>query len=88
MAHIEMFPAQLRDLQLEIRQHPTLVHDLTQINDLGEWFARVATSANVLVDGMYAIKDLPGLCELLTRRLYESRTSLIVLHSSGKGKIV
>lgn len=79
MAHIEMFPPQLRELQIEIRQHPELVEDLKQINDLGEWMARVATSAGVVVDGLYAIRDLPGLCETLTRRLYESRTTLIVL---------
>lgn len=79
MAYIEMYPAQMRDLMAEIRNHPDLVEDLKQIKDLGEWYSRVATAANVLVDGLYRIEDLPGLCNTLTRRLYESRTSLVVL---------
>lgn len=78
MAHIELFPLQMRELMEEIRNHPDLVEDLKQIKDLGEWFARVATAAGVLVDGMYHIRDLPGLCELLTKRLYESRASLVI----------
>lgn len=79
MAYIELFPKQMRDLLAEVRNHPDLVEDLKEIDNTGEWFARVATSANLLVDGLYPIKDLPDLCETLTRRLYESRTTLIVL---------
>lgn len=79
MAYHHMNPPQMLDLQAEIRHHPDLVEDLKHIDDLGQWFARVATSAGVVVDGLYHIRDLPGLSEMLTRRLYESRTSLVIL---------
>jgi len=55
------------------------VDTLKQVNDMAVWFCEVATAAGVVVNGYYEVRDFPGLCTTLTERLYEQRTSLIIL---------
>lgn len=83
MAHIEMLPQDLIDLNREIAKHPPLVAILNPLknpdapNDLGTWFAEVATYANVAIDGWFHAEEFPKICQTLTDRLYSQRTGVI-----------
>lgn len=78
MAHIHLFPRQFRELQAEIRHHPDLVSRLRTVNDFAVWMAEVATYCEVLLDAHYGLDEIANLCEILTKRLYSKRTSLVI----------
>lgn len=48
--------------------------------DLYVILAEVATYCGIILDGMYTNADMLKLCDVLTRKLYEKRTSIVLLH--------
>ena len=79
MAIIEMFPECFIALQTEVLKDPKLIAYLetnAQHSDgLEEKLAHICTYLEVVVDGMYELKPM---CKMLTNRLME-RNSLIIL---------
>lgn len=71
-----MFDQQLLDLQQELLNHPKLMRILQdQPNkDIYIGLQEIATHLGIILDGNYTKDDLLKLCEIMTERLYKSRT--------------
>lgn len=82
--YITYFEPELLALQEEVANpaHTPLQLLLGKVahQELYMVLAEVATYCGIILDGMYTNADIIKLCEVLTRKLYEKRTSLILLH--------
>lgn len=80
MAQYEFFPADFITLRMEAIQHPELRDRLRGANDLGSYFATICTYLGIAIDGYFYSTELPQLCQTLSDKLYEKRTSIYVSH--------
>lgn len=82
MAYYEYYPKEFILLQDELFHHPELMTKLAEVpaEDLGERLATIATHCGMLVDGYLDERGLATFADILTRKLYEKR-SLIILPS-------
>ena len=79
-----MDPPQLAALRREIQYHPELVKKLgNQMDDLPTTIGVIAGYLEIAMEGEYSFQDLMGACELITRKLYESRTSIVLTGKKG-----
>lgn len=80
MAHYEYFPEELTTLQDEILKHPQLVLALGTLQnpDVGESLAMVAYYLGIPVDTTLTGTEVLAFADLLTRKLYEERTGLVI----------
>lgn len=80
MAHYEYFPPELLNLQDEVLKHPPLVMLFSNLDpqDIGEALAHVAHYLGIPVDATMSIRECLDFADLLTRKLYESRTGLVI----------
>lgn len=76
----QYFPQEFLDLQQELIHHPDLQEKLANhpSSELEMRLAEIASHCEILLDDTYNEEDLKRLCKILTKRLYESRTSLIL----------
>lgn len=82
--YYDMFPEELTTLMQEIAnpEHKPLHELLASIRtaDVYEQLAHVAAYCSVILDGLYTPDDLLGLYKLLTKKLYEMRTHILIVH--------
>lgn len=78
--NFEIFPQEVLDLHTEVRKHPDLMQKLhdQENKDVYIQILEIATHCGILVAGTYTREDMLSLCEMLTKKLYSSR-SIIVL---------
>lgn len=78
-AVVIMDPPQLAALRKEIQHHPQIVKELgSQMDDLPTTLGVLAAYVDIAMDGYYSHPELMHLCDLITKRLYERRTMLII----------
>lgn len=79
MVH-QYFPQEFLDLQQEIMHHPDLQEKLANhpSNELEIKLAEIASHCEILLDDTYDEEDLKRLAKILTKRLFEKRTMLIL----------
>jgi hypothetical protein len=77
---LQFFPEEFLALQQEIIHHPDLQNKLANhpSTELEVRIAEVASHCNILLDDTYDENDLKRLAKILTKRLFESRTKLIL----------
>ena len=89
MAYLEFFSEARLNLQKEIAQdgHEALWPLLAkyQASEFELRLAEIAAYCEVILDGVYSQQELDKLCEILTRKLYEKRTGVIVVNPLGVG---
>lgn len=75
----DMFPPNLIDLQVEVRNHPELIERLQRhrAEDFEIRMAEIATYCEVILDGEYVQADFDHLAGILVKKLVEKRTPLI-----------
>ena len=80
MSYHEMFSYQRIALQQELTHHPELCELLAKIPaaEFEMRLAEISAYAGVLLDGYYTQGELDKLCDILTRKLVEKRTQLIL----------
>lgn len=90
MAYLEYFSPQRLALQREIAQtgHENLWPLLANHppSEFEMRLAEIAAYCEVILDGVYSQEEIDKLCEILTRKLYEKRTGVIVINSLGVSK--
>lgn len=79
----EFFPPSWIALNREANKHPQLLEDLRKEEGIDptnfiQVLECVATYCEVIVDGEYLPADLDKLCGILTRKLYEKRTIIVM----------
>lgn len=76
----EMFDPEIIDLNQEVAFHPDLMELLgKQTNrDVYVLLLEVATFCGVVVEGDYPKEDILKLCKILTKKLFERRTGVIL----------
>ena len=82
MAYLEFFSPQRIALQQEVQLHPELM-ELLANHGGDQWetkIAEIALYCEVIVDGAYLPQDIDNLCDILTRKLIEKRTLIILSH--------
>lgn len=87
MATLVYFSEERIALQNEILKHPELI-ELLQKHPVGEFeirLAEVASYCEVILDGNYTDTDIDRLCKILTWKLIEMRTNLVLV-SEGSMK--
>lgn len=83
MAHYEYFSPALILLQDELCNHPPAMSFIAANatgNTPEEKLAALCTYCDILVDDTFNPKELDSLYDLVTRKLYEMRTGLIITH--------
>ena len=80
--HLEFFPAERIELQVEVREHPKLI-ELLQNHPVDEFEIRlleIATYCGYMLHGDYFPTDLTRLCGILTKELKKKLNTIIVLN--------
>lgn len=77
---IELFPQEILDLHTEVRKHPDLLQKLyDQDNkDVYIQLLEIATHLNIYVEGTFTRDDILALCKMLTAKLYERRSIIVM----------
>jgi len=77
---IELFPQEILDLHTEVRKHPDLLQKLhDQDNkDVYIQLLEIATHLNIYVEGTFTRDDMLALCKMLTAKLYERRSIIVM----------
>lgn len=77
---IELFPQEILDLHTEVRKHPELLQKLyDQDNkDVYIQLLEIATHLNIYVEGTFTRDDILALCKMLTAKLYERRSIIVM----------
>ena len=80
MADYVYFHQELLQLQEEVAKHPELMLGLSTLNnpDIGESLATVAHYLGIPVDETMNQAQLLAFADMLTRKLYEERTGLVI----------
>lgn len=82
MAHLEYFDFRRIALQKELNFHPDiqklLVKHCGSTAKFEVILAEISSLFGIILDDYYSQEDLNNLCEILTKKLYEKR-SLIIL---------
>jgi hypothetical protein len=77
---IQMFPEHWIQLNREVRHHPDLGQILAVQEDRDPYvmLAEISAFIGVVLDDTYSKQDIKKLCELLTDKLRERRTGIIM----------
>lgn len=90
MAHLEFFSESRIALNKELAQdgHESLWPLLAKYpaTEFEMRLAEVAAYCEIILDGVYDAGEVDKLCEILTRKLYEKRTGVIVINPTGVAK--
>jgi len=80
--NIEMFPQEILDLHTEVRKHRDLMQKLHDQEDKDVYIQllEIAAHLNILVEGTFTRDDILELCKLMTAKLYERRSIIILPH--------
>lgn len=80
MAHLVFFSPERIALQRELVQHPDLAKKLANCEhpDFETNLCEIASWFGIIVDGAYMPEELDKLAEILTKRLYERRSMIIL----------
>ena len=80
MAYLEYFDPRLLALQQELLNHPELMERVARHPPLETEMriAEIAAYCNILLDGYYIPEEINNLAALLTQKLYEKRTQIIL----------
>lgn len=80
MAHLEYFSSEKLGLQEEVSKHPELMRLLANhpAAEFETKLAEIAAYCEVVLDGVYSPEAIDKLCDILTRKLYEKRTLIIL----------
>lgn len=82
MAYLEFFDPRRLALQRELLLHPDLVERIGQHAGSNAKFevilSEIATEFKIIVDGAYYPEELNKLCEILTKKLYERRSMILL----------
>lgn len=79
MAYHEMLPQEILDLQKELKNWPMISAEAEHCRSFEEQLGTIAARLQILLDGAYDPLDL---CRMLTKKLYEMRTTTIYVPSS------
>ena len=75
-------PRAFVDLQRELNQHTELQEGMLQVCDEGgmwtEQLAWLAAKLDIVLDGYYTEDDISCICMVLTEKLVQKRTTLIL----------
>lgn len=76
----ELFEPELQALNQEVSYHPDLMEILAgqAEKDVYVQLAEVASFCKVVLDGEYSKDDILKLCTLLTEKLYQRRTGIMI----------
>lgn len=79
---VNMFPQSYIDLQRELSNHPRLCELLCNHppQEFELRIAEIATYCDVVLDGQYTPDDMDGLCDLLTKKLRQKTSGIILLN--------
>lgn len=77
---IELFPQEILDLHTEVRKHPDLLQKLydQDSKDVYIQLLEIATHLNIYVEGTFTRDDILALCKMLTAKLYERRSIIVM----------
>lgn len=75
MAYHEMLPQEILDLQNELKNWPMISAEAAKCGSFTEQLGTIAARLQILLDGVYDPLDL---CRMLTKKLYEMRTTTII----------
>lgn len=80
MADYVYFHQELLQLQEEVTKHPPLIIALGSLQnpDIGESLATVAHYLGIPVDETMSQSEVLAFADMLTRKLYEERTGLVI----------
>jgi len=78
MAYHEMLPQEILDLQKELKNWPMISAEAQTGGSFSECLGMIAARLGILLDGTYDPLDL---CKMLTKKLYEMRTTTIYVPS-------
>lgn len=84
MAYHEMLPQELLDFQRELRNWPMISAEMQAQRDFPAALGACAARLGILLDGMY---DPCDLMRMLTKKLYEMRTSTIYVPTPGTQEV-
>jgi hypothetical protein len=78
--HYHYFDKELLNLRREITHHPDLQVILVaqESTDLYIHLSEIAAYVGMVLDGTYSREDILELCDKMTKKLYEKRTSVIL----------
>ena len=78
--HIVLFDPHRIALQEELRNHPELCELIAKhpADQFEVRLAEIAAYCEVLLDGYYTEEELSNLCGILTNRLIERRTQIVL----------
>lgn len=79
MYHIPL-PQEILDLQNELKNWPMISAEAQQCGSFTEQLGTIAARLQILLDGVYDPLDL---CRMLTKKLYEMRTTNVYLPDSA-----
>jgi hypothetical protein len=82
MAYHQYFPVEFLQLQEELAKHPDAVAYMNTCESmyLEDRLAHLCTYLDIAVDDQFDIDELSELAGMITRKLYEKRTGLVVTH--------
>lgn len=77
---IDWVPPELVDLQDELSRHPELkekiqAHDFETFSEV---VGAIAAELDIVLDGYYSVESLKGLCKILTGKLRDKRSPIIL----------
>ena len=80
MAYLEYFDPRLLALQQELLNHPELMERVARHppRETEMRIAEIAAYCTILLDGYYIPEEINNLAALLTQKLYEKRTQIIL----------
>lgn len=85
MAYHEMLPPDILALQKELKNWPMISAEAQQCNSFTEQLGTIAARLGILLDGVYDPLDL---CRMLTKKLYEMRTTTIYVPDPAFKEVV
>lgn len=85
MAEVIYFDRRIIALQQELCHpaHAELTRKYSGNRNFDETIRDLATETNIIMDGMYSYEDLINLCPIITERLQQKRSSIIVIGATN-----
>ena len=76
----ELFPDSIIALNQEVVNHPQLQYKLSQFrpDQLTEKLAAIATYCDIVIEGYFGEAELDNLCDMLTQKLRDKGSILIL----------
>lgn len=80
MAYLEYFDHRKLELQRELEYHPDICTIISAVpaSEFELRLAHIAAYCGVMLDDYYSEEEVCNLCEILTKKLYEKRTMIVL----------